>query len=235
MEKINKEEYWFLNGLNDGWKWIARDKNTSLWVYEKEPRKHEDCWDEFMGTCEMIDSPLFRFIQWDDEEPYNIQELLEEYEKEGEETEVKDIEWLRNAVLELKNNGNPEINETEKERELGRAQQWAWNNCVDRVYKLINQLDELEVKKLERKIKELDSYNDELIRDNSQLRNELDKQESLSRAFIDEKAVEVYVDTADAELHVAFRMEDLQNLLVPKQEEITEEQALEHETVSTLR
>lgn len=48
--------------------------------------------------------------------------------------------------------------------------------------------------------------------------NQLKEPEVLSRAFIDEKAVEVYVDTADAELYVVFRMEDLQNLLVPKQE-----------------
>lgn len=119
MAKISKEEYWFLKGLNDGWKWIARDSNTSLWVYEKEPRKHEDCWGDSMGTCEMIDSPLFQFIQWEDEEPWNIRELIEGYlddeygyfnmnlsrefeefiETESEEAEVKkDIELLKDEV-----------------------------------------------------------------------------------------------------------------------------------------
>ena len=48
--------------------------------------------------------------------------------------------------------------------------------------------------------------------------NQLDEPEVLSREFINEKAVEVYADTADAEVHVVFRMRDLQNLLVPKQE-----------------
>ena len=57
----------------------------------------------------------------------------------------KDIEWLKEEVLELKNNGNVEANQTETEREIGRLQKWAWNNCVDRVYELINQLDEPEV------------------------------------------------------------------------------------------
>ena len=38
--------------------------------------------------------------------------------------------------------------------------------------------EEPEVKRLERKIKELDSYNDELIRDNNQLRSELDSLDS---------------------------------------------------------
>lgn len=49
------------------------------------------------------------------------------------------------------------------------------------VLALIDQLDEPEVKQLDKKIKELDSYNDELIRDNNQLRNELDNQEALSQ------------------------------------------------------
>ena len=57
----------------------------------------------------------------------------------------KDIEWLKEEVLKLQNNGNAEANQTEAEREIGRLQQWAWNNCVDRVYELINQLDGPEV------------------------------------------------------------------------------------------
>lgn len=48
--------------------------------------------------------------------------------------------------------------------------------------------------------------------------NQLDEPEVLSEEFINEKAVEVYADTADAEVHAVFRMRDLQNLLVPKQE-----------------
>ena len=48
--------------------------------------------------------------------------------------------------------------------------------------------------------------------------NQLDEPEVLSREFINEKAVEVYADTADAEVHAVFRIRDLQNLLVPKQE-----------------
>ena len=47
---------------------------------------------------------------------------------------------------------------------------------------------------------------------------QLDEPEILSQEFINEKAVEVYADTADAEVHAVFRMRDLQNLLVPKQE-----------------
>ena len=90
-----------------------------------------------------------------------------------------------------------------------------------RIKGLVDQLGKPEVKRLERKIKELDSYNDELIRDNNQLRNELDNPEVLSQEWIDEHTWNnnlvgrpfVYVD-------------DLQSLPVPKQE-ITEKQAWE--------
>ena len=75
-------------------------------------------------------------------------------------------------------------------------------------------------------IKEIDNYLS-LVRDAEErgalwfakdVINQLDEPEVLSREFINEKAVEVYADTADAEVHVVYRMRDLQNLLVPKQE-----------------
>ena len=64
------------------------------------------------------------------------------------------------------------------------------------------------------------SYYDYMVLKKSlnELINQLDEPEVLSQEFINEKAVEVYADTEDAEVHVAFRMRDLQNLLVPKQE-----------------
>ena len=48
--------------------------------------------------------------------------------------------------------------------------------------------------------------------------DQLDEPEVLSQEFINEKAVEIYADTADAEVHAVFRIRDLQNLFVPKQE-----------------
>lgn len=102
MPKINQEEYEFLKALDDKWEWIARDNDTILWVYENEPSKYADCWDEYRGVCEVVvESDLFQFIQWEDEEPYNIQELLEEYEKEGEVTEARGVEWLKEEVYKM--------------------------------------------------------------------------------------------------------------------------------------
>lgn len=76
----------------------------------------------------------------------------------------------------------------------------------------IDQLEEQEVKQLDKKIKELDSYNDELIRDNNQLRNTLDNQEVLSQEWIDEHKYNHYIGKP------FVYVEDLQNLLVPKQD-----------------
>ena len=56
----------------------------------------------------------------------------------------KDKEWLKEALLELRSAGKPENNWTDEGRDLRRAQQWAWNNCIDRAYELANQLDEPE-------------------------------------------------------------------------------------------
>lgn len=73
-------------------------------------------------------------------------------------------EWLTNEI---------EIMESET------SENYPHEQMVERegVLNLIDQLDEPEVKQ----IKELESYNDELIRDNNQLRNALDNQKVLSQ------------------------------------------------------
>ena len=81
---------------------------------------------------------------------------------------------------------------------------------------VIDQLDEPEVKQLERKIKELDSFNDELIRDNNQLRNELDEPEVLSQEWIDDN--KKYSGVHNIGYYVPI--DRLHDLLLPKQEEL---------------
>ena len=82
MPKINREEYEVLKELDDKWKWIARDDDLS--VYDDKPVKVHSvipCWDIRITKSEwrVINRSLFQFIQWEDEEPYNIAELIEEY------------------------------------------------------------------------------------------------------------------------------------------------------------
>ena len=193
MPKINQEEYEVLKELDDEWKWIARNYNGALITYTDKPMKNPNLyWDSF---GERMDDRLFQFIQWEDEEPHNIQKLIEEYEysalerhvnsfkelskairtKESEETVVKkDIEWLKEEIEEdIKSwgGGNPDY---------FRGASDAYENVKD----WLNQLDEPEV---------------------------------LSQEWIDEHKKRKFFDFDEYRTEVIL-VEDLQNLLVPKQE-----------------
>lgn len=115
----------------------------------------------------------------------------------------KDIEWLKKEI------GTEMI-----ELEPNRKEKWSdvKYQTLRSVAQKIDQLDEPEVKQLERKIRELASFNDELIRDNNQLRNELDNQEVLSQEWIDKNVIHIrgFGDI--------FKAEDVEGILVPKQE-----------------
>ena len=84
MKKINQEEYKFLKSIDDKYKWIARDEDGVLGVYDAKVVKtrFHNFW--IMAIKKKIDSTLFSFIQWKDEKPYNIAELIEEYEYSAE-------------------------------------------------------------------------------------------------------------------------------------------------------
>lgn len=82
MVKINQKEYEILKNLNDEWKWIARDKNGNLYKFLAKPRKINDfSWNDRLETWSSMNDDYFQFIQWGDKVPYNIAELIEEYEK----------------------------------------------------------------------------------------------------------------------------------------------------------
>ena len=225
MTKINKKEYEILKGLDDRWKWIARDDNydASLFCFEDKPYKSMEigAWGPNVVQYEYLGrhDSKFQFIQWEDEEPYNIAKLIEEYEDKEfydyvgwehhkrEKSEVKNIKWLQREI--------------HKELEAWHGVEGGIDgDGINEIMLLISQFEESKVKQLERKIKELESYNDELIRDNNQFRNELDNQEVLSEKWLDEhsngssRSQYVWVD-------------DLKEILVPKQE-ITEEQVTEY-------
>lgn len=94
---INQQEYEKLKSLDDKWEWITRDSKDdnggNLFAYLEKPFKLYDVgeWDCGIGIL-FIGTHLFQFIQWDDKEPWNIQELIEEYEKESEQTGRKQLD-----------------------------------------------------------------------------------------------------------------------------------------------
>lgn len=51
-----------------------------------------------------------------------------------------------------------------------------------------------------------------------ELMDEINNQEKLSKEWIEQKSIDTHVDTLNGEVQVTFRLDDLQNLLVPRQE-----------------
>src|SRR5699024_7534823 len=134
--------------------------------------------------------------QWEDEEPYNIAELIEEYESslnkatpwtinfESEETEVKkDKQWLRNRYEQMET-----VKMTTKNSRGSKSVSYIKKKTA---INLLNQLDEPEV---------------------------------LSQEWISENVEYAYFDMLDGSGRLSsataiIKPEKLQNLLVPKQEE----------------
>lgn len=120
----------------------------------------------------------------------------------------KDKEWLKEEVMNL----YPSHSEMYEHPDYLTVEKVDLiNNFID----LIDQLDEQEVKQLDKKIRELESYNDELIRDNNQLRNAMDNQEVLSQEWIDKHK---YFAEEKIGEDAVVKARDLRNLLVPKQD-----------------
>lgn len=84
--KLTRNELVVLEELDSKWKYIARDENGCLYLYEEEPCKSGCCW-SFYGFNRYIDfglfARLFPFIKWEDEEPWEIAELIELGQKQN--------------------------------------------------------------------------------------------------------------------------------------------------------
>ena len=79
--KLTKNEKAILESIDNFYKWIARDDDGYLYVYEKKPCKDSCGWENpFYYKNFILFNHLFQFIKWTDDEPYNIQELLENCE-----------------------------------------------------------------------------------------------------------------------------------------------------------
>lgn len=73
--KLTEDEKVILRNVPKYYKWIARDINGSLYVYASKPEKGITIW-ENTGSPMIPFVHLFKFIKWEDEEPYSIEELL---------------------------------------------------------------------------------------------------------------------------------------------------------------
>lgn len=79
MIKLSDEEKVILKNTDKRFKWIARDKDGNLFIYDNKPIKRESSWISeiiFNWFGMWIFNHLFQFIKWEDEEPYLIEDLL---------------------------------------------------------------------------------------------------------------------------------------------------------------
>lgn len=84
MDKLLFNERIVLSNLSKRWCWIARDDDDGLFLFKNKPTKNNNtkAWDTDMDFINFsCYSHMFRFIDWNNKEPYKISSLLEdEYE-----------------------------------------------------------------------------------------------------------------------------------------------------------
>ncbi|MBD9189456.1 MAG: hypothetical protein EGQ25_00960 [Catenibacterium mitsuokai] len=82
--KLSKLEYDILEYLSDNTKhmYIVRDGNGNIFLYDVEPEKSKSApWWTGRGMCHMnMFNKLFQFVQFEDEEPRAIKDILESCE-----------------------------------------------------------------------------------------------------------------------------------------------------------
>ena len=74
--KLTKFEYEYLKvAKKEGFNFIARDKTNVLYGFEDQPKKCDLMWGSG-GDCVRMFESIFKFVQWENEEPWKIDEIL---------------------------------------------------------------------------------------------------------------------------------------------------------------
>ncbi len=76
---LSEAERIILENIDKDYKWICRDENNYLFVFENKPTKGKSIWKaNGLDLYEdiFVFNHLFQFITWEDKQPYNIEELL---------------------------------------------------------------------------------------------------------------------------------------------------------------
>lgn len=76
--KLTRFEYEYLKfAKKDGYIFIGRNKDKKLYFYKSKSLKCNDMWRIDNGGCLKFDFiDLFTFIKWEDEKPWNINDIL---------------------------------------------------------------------------------------------------------------------------------------------------------------
>ena len=73
---ITSVEKVLLENIDSSFKYIARDKSASLYVYEEKPEKANGVWVTTFCVGLRSFNNLFPVVKWEDEEPWLIKDLL---------------------------------------------------------------------------------------------------------------------------------------------------------------
>lgn len=78
-KKFTDDELCILRNIDKKYKWIARDSNKEVWVYQHKPKKGNTNWNYLCDSklLDMIKNSLFTEIKWEDEEPICIDNYVE--------------------------------------------------------------------------------------------------------------------------------------------------------------
>lgn len=79
--KLSRLEYELLKYyIEHGYQYIARDDGRVPFAYDTKPRKMQFQWNVTKRVKRTNFYDLFSFIKWEDEEPYKIQDILDNCE-----------------------------------------------------------------------------------------------------------------------------------------------------------
>lgn len=74
--KLTRFEYEYLKVAKENeYNFIARDNDGCVFLYRNRPWKDELSWD-YSGKFMIVFEELFKFVKWADEEPWEIDEIL---------------------------------------------------------------------------------------------------------------------------------------------------------------
>ena len=76
--KLTRFEYEYLKvAKKEGFNFIASDKNGTLVIYNIAPHKTDTLWCTASAKWGKVNfNNLFKFVKWEDEEPYSIDKIL---------------------------------------------------------------------------------------------------------------------------------------------------------------
>lgn len=82
---ITEDEKAILRNLPGNYEWIARDEDSTLYIYQDKPEKRVDVWASVLVHRYLdLFNHLFQMVRWEDDEPWKIEDLLKlDVKKDG--------------------------------------------------------------------------------------------------------------------------------------------------------